>query len=60
MFHDLDEVLRQLLIEEIPIKNGEVDIEFDQPSREWSARLSRPTALPLRFMKVTGQRSMIS
>jgi hypothetical protein len=43
MFHDLDEVLRQLLIEEIPIKNGEVDIEFDQPSREWSARLSRPT-----------------
>lgn len=43
MFHDLDEVLRQLLIKEIPIKNGEVDIEFDQPSREWTARLSRPT-----------------
>ena len=43
MFHDLDEVLRQLLIREIPIKNSEVDIKFDQPSREWSARLSRPT-----------------
>jgi hypothetical protein len=43
MFHDLDEVLRQLLIREIPIKNGEVDVKFDQPSREWSARLSRPT-----------------
>ena len=43
MFHDLDEVLRQLLIREIPIKNGEVDIKFDQTSREWSARLSRPT-----------------
>lgn len=43
MFQDLDEVLRQLLIREIPIKNGDVDIKFDQPSREWSSRLSRPT-----------------
>lgn len=43
MFHDLDEVLRQLLIREIPIKNGDVDIAFDQPSREWASRLSRPT-----------------
>ncbi len=43
MINDLDEVLRQLLIREIPIKNGEVDIAFDQPKREWSARLNRPT-----------------
>ena len=43
MFHDLDEALRQLLIHEIPVKNGEVDIAFDQPTREWTARLSRPT-----------------
>ena len=43
MLHELDEVLRQLLILEIPIRNGEVDIAFDQPEREWSSRLSRPT-----------------
>jgi hypothetical protein len=43
MIEDLDEVLRQLLIRELPIKNGEVDIKFEQPKREWSARLSRPT-----------------
>jgi hypothetical protein len=43
MFHDLDEVLRQLLIREMPVKNGEVDITFEQPTREWAARLSRPT-----------------
>jgi hypothetical protein len=43
MIDDLDEVLRQLLIREMPIKNGEVDIEFDQPKREWSAKVSRPT-----------------
>ena len=43
MIDDLDEALRQFLIRELPIKNGEVDIEFDQPRREWSARVSRPT-----------------
>lgn len=43
MIDDLDEALRQLLIRELPIANGEVDIQFDQPKREWSARMSRPT-----------------
>lgn len=43
MIRELDEVLRQLLIREIPVKNNEVDLAFDQPSREWSSRLSRPT-----------------
>src|SRR5262245_3184174 len=43
MIDDLDEALRQLLIRELPVKNGEIDITFDQPKREWSARLSRPT-----------------
>jgi len=43
MIDDLDEALRKLLIREIPIKNGEVDIAFEQPKREWSSRLSRPT-----------------
>jgi hypothetical protein len=43
MINDLDEALRQLLIREIPIKNGEVDVTFDQPKREWSARINRPT-----------------
>jgi hypothetical protein len=43
MIDDLDEVLQQLLIREIPIKNSEIDIMFHQPKREWSARLNRPT-----------------
>ena len=43
MIEGVDEALRQLLIREIPIKNGEVDVVFDQPKREWSARLNRPT-----------------
>jgi hypothetical protein len=43
MIADLDETIRQLLIEELPIKNGEIDVSFDQPKREWSAKLSKPT-----------------
>jgi hypothetical protein len=43
MIADLDETIRQLLMKELPVKNGEIDIKFDQPKREWSARLSKPT-----------------
>lgn len=43
MIAELDEVIRKLLIDGLPVKNGEVEIAFDQPRREWSARLSRPT-----------------
>jgi hypothetical protein len=43
MIADLDETIRQLLIEELPVKNGEIDIKFDLPKREWSARLTKPT-----------------
>jgi hypothetical protein len=43
MINELDKVLHKLLTHALPIRNGEVDIAFDQPKREWSARLSRPT-----------------
>lgn len=43
MISDMDETLRELLIQGMPVRNGEINIEFDQPRREWSARLSRPT-----------------
>jgi hypothetical protein len=43
MIDDLDEALRQLLIAELPIVSNEVDIAFEPPTRDWSARLSRPT-----------------
>lgn len=43
MLADLDDTLRHLLTDEIPIRNSEIDIKFDQPKREWSARLSKPT-----------------
>jgi Pvc16 N-terminal domain/Carboxypeptidase regulatory-like domain len=43
MFSDVDETLRAHLIADMPIHGGEVDIEFDRPTREWSSRLSKPT-----------------
>ncbi|MFZ0548389.1 MAG: Pvc16 family protein [Candidatus Promineifilaceae bacterium] len=43
MIADLDETIKQLLINDLPVKNGEIDIRFDQPTREWSSRLTRPT-----------------
>jgi hypothetical protein len=43
MIDDLDDALRDLLIRDMPIANNEVDIAFNQPTREWSSRLSRPT-----------------
>ena len=43
MIADLDDTIRELLMAELPIRNSEIDINFDQPKREWSARLTKPT-----------------
>lgn len=43
MLADLDETIKKLLVEDMPVKNGEIDIKFDQPKREWSAKLTKPT-----------------
>lgn len=43
MIDDLDDALRDLLIRDMPISSNEIDIAFDQPTRDWASRLSRPT-----------------
>jgi hypothetical protein len=43
VFAEVDETIRQLLIDHVPLDLDEVDVSFDAPDREWSARLSRPT-----------------
>ena len=42
MFNAVDETLRQILIDDVPIKKAEIDISFDRPTREWASRLTRP------------------
>lgn len=43
MIADLDRTLENMLTAELAIQNDEIDVKFEQPTREWSARLSRPT-----------------
>lgn len=43
MLHDLDKTLENLIIKEGKLPKNEIDISFEQPTGEWSSRLSRPT-----------------
>lgn len=43
MIHDLDATLEKLIYERGRISRNEIDISFELPNGEWSARLSRPT-----------------
>ncbi len=43
MIYELNETLRELLLREMPVRKGDVDIQFELPKREWSSRLSKPT-----------------
>jgi hypothetical protein len=43
MLHDLDKTLERIIIADGNLRPNEVDIAFEQPSRDWSSRLSRPT-----------------
>ena len=43
MIAEVDNALRELLIRELPIRKGEIEIAFDQPRREWSTKLNKPT-----------------
>ncbi|OGO05858.1 MAG: hypothetical protein A2Y60_02565 [Chloroflexi bacterium RBG_13_54_9] len=42
MITDLDETLKQLLIQRVPLDPAEVEIAFDLPDREWTASLTKP------------------
>ncbi len=43
MFHQIDHALEQYLRAEVPLPHSDVDIAFNAPAKDWSARISRPT-----------------
>jgi len=43
MIQDLDKTLEKLIYERGKLNRNEIDISFEQPTSEWSARLNRPT-----------------
>ena len=42
MLDDLNETLKRLLVKHLKA-DGPVDVSFEQPTREWSAKINRPT-----------------
>lgn len=43
MLQDLDQTLENLVRREGKLNKSDIDVAFEQPTSEWSARLSRPT-----------------
>jgi len=43
MLQDLDKTFEKLLIQHGNLSSSDIQISFEQPTREWSGRLNRPT-----------------
>ncbi len=43
MFQDLDNTLRELLIQKVPINNSDIDIKFELPNQDWENKLQKAT-----------------
>lgn len=43
MLQDFDKTLEKLLIQHGNLSSSDIEIAFEQPTREWSGRLNRPT-----------------
>ncbi|MDO8673623.1 MAG: Pvc16 family protein [Dehalococcoidia bacterium] len=43
MISNLDETLKQLLVQRMPLDPAEVDVAFELPERQWAAGLTKPT-----------------
>lgn len=43
MIQDMDESLKELLIQKVPIDSAAIDIQFDRPNQEWESKLPKPT-----------------
>jgi hypothetical protein len=43
MISDVDEALRNLILDSLTVSRQNVDIKYDLPSRDWASRLNRPT-----------------
>ncbi|MEP6620643.1 MAG: DUF4255 domain-containing protein [bacterium] len=43
MIQDVDDTLKELLVQKVPIDVSVIDIRFDMPNKEWSAAVTKPT-----------------
>ena len=43
MFQDLDDTLKELLTQKVPLDNTAIDIKFEVPNQDWESKLQKPT-----------------
>jgi hypothetical protein len=43
VIQDVDDTLKELLVQQVPLDPNAIDIKFEMPTHEWSAKLSKPT-----------------
>jgi hypothetical protein len=43
VIQDVDDTLKALLVQKVPIDLGAIDIRFEVPTKEWSTGVSKPT-----------------
>ena len=43
MIQDVDDTLKELLVQMVPIDTTLIDIKFDMPNKDWSATVTKPT-----------------
>ena len=43
MIHYLDDTVKELLVQKVPIDPSAIDIQFDRPNAEWETKLTKPT-----------------
>lgn len=43
MIHDLDDTIKELMVQKVPVDLAAVDITFDMPTKDWVAGVTKPT-----------------
>jgi hypothetical protein len=43
VIQDVDDTLKALLVQKVPIDTSAIDIKFEMPTHDWSSKLSKPT-----------------
>lgn len=43
MFQDLDDTLKELLIQKVPLDSKAIDVKFEVPNQDWESKLQKPT-----------------
>jgi Pvc16 N-terminal domain len=43
MIQDVDDTVKELLVQKVPIDTSAIDIKFEMPTADWAAGVAKPT-----------------